>query len=167
MLLLTKSTPFFISMMQTPSSSRASKKVKVVSKVKQWITNVDKKKACLDVPLHMPSGSLVFSALPSTILSHTSWSTRATSVKNEDCCMDDEEIHYGRFGDDGDNTLECKEALNAMKDMSTSCIPWNLALQVASQFSTACCGGHPIATTPGAGGKADCTKAKELQHQHG
>ena len=148
------------------SSSRASKKVKVVSKVKQWITNVDEEKACSDVPLCTPSGSLMFSTPLLTILSHTSQSTRATSIKDEDCCMDDEEVHYGRVGDNGDNTLECEEHLNATKDMPVSCMPWKLALQVASQFSAAYCGGHPTATTPGVGGKADCTKAKESWHWH-
>ena len=153
MLLLTNSTLFSINMMRsTPDSP--NRKASVIAKVQHWTSRVQKEcqqKTSSESPLGAPSISTGTDVPPSilTVVSKTTQSTGATSVlDNEDCEMaiNKDEAYHGNFGEDGDDTLEREEALEATKEKPVSRARKRSLMFISSQLFAVTCHVDPSTT---------------------
>lgn len=120
MLLLTESTLFFVNLLRSSSRGEQKSKAQVLAKVKQWTTRVqaEQQAASQAEPQgYAPSTSTMTeqTTVSSTVFSGVTQSSAATTLIDEECDikMGEKDTLHGGFGEDGDDSQEREDTVEA------------------------------------------------------
>lgn len=143
MLLLTKSTLFFVNLLHSYRTEPNSKS-QVLAKVKQWSTRVQDEHVTAGACEGSPSATSSMPTIVSlTVLSSSMQSLAATTVADEieyNIKTADEDTPHGGFGEDSDDSLKCEDIVKVRAGKQVSNIQLTVFnVDALTLLPTGCC----------------------------